>query len=415
MRAQGASCAGRGAIARQRDASSDTGGATADGPREPSLQPCWPPEPRRQPALRRRAPSPGNPRRTARNAYARRHLRGDRNEQREGRVDGVARARRVGVRERGLAVHLIVGRPRRRPGHCLRPGRLQQRIERRIERRRAGAGLHDHQWRLQLHPRVPGNELAHVRYVRRSSARRSRAVRPRVTPRAGPASARPAPDAFGTRGSLQLRPQLVLLSRMRVTGARRGAGFVRRHAPPSEEYDPVGRRMLNVRQAFSPGPSSLGTCFARQTAVASPLAVGTRFQSDLPARLDRLPWSPWHWRATLALGITWTLDGLEVTLVGALGGVLRQSPRRSPSTCWESAAPASAYLAGAIVGALLFGRWTDRFGRRRLFLVTLSVYLLRHARDARERGASRRSPCSARSPAQASAASTRRSTPPSTS
>src|SRR5947209_8592497 len=54
------------------------------------------------------------------------------------------------------------------------------------------------------------------------------------------------------------------------------------------------------------------------------LAAGTRFESDVPARLDRLPWSPWHWRVVIALGITWMLDGLEVTLVGAIGPVLTE-------------------------------------------------------------------------------------------
>jgi MFS family permease len=107
----------------------------------------------------------------------------------------------------------------------------------------------------------------------------------------------------------------------------------------------------------------------------SVLPRGTRFTTDLPARLDRLPWSKWHWRVVIALGITWTLDGLEVTLVGALGNVLRQPDTLGLSES-EVGATASAYLAGAIVGALLFGRLTDSLGRKPLFLVTLSVYLV---------------------------------------
>jgi MFS family permease len=106
----------------------------------------------------------------------------------------------------------------------------------------------------------------------------------------------------------------------------------------------------------------------------APLAVGTRFESDVPARLDRLPWSRWHWRVVVALGITWTLDGLEVMLVGAIAPVLLQ-PDTLHLTNVELGATATAYLAGAVVGALLFGRLTDLFGRRRLFLVTLGVYL----------------------------------------
>jgi MFS family permease len=102
--------------------------------------------------------------------------------------------------------------------------------------------------------------------------------------------------------------------------------------------------------------------------------TGEWFETDLPARLDRLPWSRWHARAVLALGITWILDGLEVTLVGAVAGVLRE-PETLHLTDSQIGAAASAYLAGAIAGALVFGRLTDTLGRRRLFFVTLSIYL----------------------------------------
>lgn len=105
-----------------------------------------------------------------------------------------------------------------------------------------------------------------------------------------------------------------------------------------------------------------------------PLERGTKFETDLPARLDRLPWSAWHWRVVIALGVTWMLDGLEVTLVGAIGPVL-QEPDTLHLTSGQIGASASAYLAGAVIGALVFGRLTDLLGRKRLFLVTLSVYL----------------------------------------
>src|SRR6478609_1045655 len=104
------------------------------------------------------------------------------------------------------------------------------------------------------------------------------------------------------------------------------------------------------------------------------LAPGTRFQSDVPARLDRLPWSPWHWRVVIALGITWMLDGLEVTLVGTIGPVLMRPDTLGLSST-QLGGTATAYLAGAVLGALLFGRLTDLFGRKRLFLITLAVYL----------------------------------------
>jgi MFS family permease len=98
------------------------------------------------------------------------------------------------------------------------------------------------------------------------------------------------------------------------------------------------------------------------------------FESTIPARLDALPWSRWHWRVVIALGITWLLDGLEVTVVGALGGAL-QHPSALGLTASEVGWAGSAYIGGAVPGALLFGRMADRLGRKRLFLITLRVYL----------------------------------------
>lgn len=97
-------------------------------------------------------------------------------------------------------------------------------------------------------------------------------------------------------------------------------------------------------------------------------------ETDIPARLDRLPWARWHWLVVVALGITWILDGLEVTIVGSLGSVL-QEPGTLGLGARDVGFAATAYIAGAIAGALFFGRLTDRLGRKRLFLVTLGVYL----------------------------------------
>jgi MFS family permease len=97
-------------------------------------------------------------------------------------------------------------------------------------------------------------------------------------------------------------------------------------------------------------------------------------ETDIPARLDRLPWARWHWLVVVALGITWILDGLEVTIVGSLGSVL-QEPETLALTAREVGFSATAYIGGAIAGALFFGRLTDRLGRKKLFLVTLGVYL----------------------------------------
>lgn len=104
------------------------------------------------------------------------------------------------------------------------------------------------------------------------------------------------------------------------------------------------------------------------------IAVGTVFESDLPGRLDRLGWSPWHWRVVIALGVTWVLDGLEVTIVGSVASVLRE-PQTLHLSETQIGIVASAYLVGAVLGALIFGRLTDQLGRKRLFLVTLSIYL----------------------------------------
>lgn len=105
------------------------------------------------------------------------------------------------------------------------------------------------------------------------------------------------------------------------------------------------------------------------------------YVTDVPARLDRLPWSAFHWRVAIALGITWVLDGLEVTLAGTLAGALT----RSPTLHLDAGAiglSASAYLAGAVAGSILFGHLADRFGRKRLYTATLLVYLVGTAGSA---------------------------------
>jgi MFS family permease len=96
--------------------------------------------------------------------------------------------------------------------------------------------------------------------------------------------------------------------------------------------------------------------------------------SDVPFRLDRLPWSRWHWLVVIALGITWLLDGLEVTLSGSLVGILKD-PRTLGLTDTQIGISGTAYLIGAVAGALVFGYATDRLGRRKLFFLTLAVYL----------------------------------------
>jgi MFS family permease len=97
-------------------------------------------------------------------------------------------------------------------------------------------------------------------------------------------------------------------------------------------------------------------------------------ETDIPSRLDSLRWSGFHTRVVLALGITWILDGLEVTLAGALSGALKESPALR-FTNFDVGFSNSAYLAGAVLGALGFGWLTDRIGRKKLFFITLALYL----------------------------------------
>jgi len=104
-------------------------------------------------------------------------------------------------------------------------------------------------------------------------------------------------------------------------------------------------------------------------------------ETNVPARLDRLPWGSFHWLVIIALGTTWVLDGLEVTLAGSLAGALRDSPTLH-FTSEQVGFASSAYVGGAVSGALLFGWLTDRLGRKKLFSVTLTVYLLAAAATA---------------------------------
>jgi MFS family permease len=102
--------------------------------------------------------------------------------------------------------------------------------------------------------------------------------------------------------------------------------------------------------------------------------AGRPFKSDVPARMDRLPWGRWHWRVVIALGVTWIIDGLEVTLIGAVGGIL-QDERSLHFSQGEIGLLGSWYLIGAVLGSLVFGYLTDRLGRKPLFTATLGLYL----------------------------------------
>ncbi|MEX6663009.1 MFS transporter [Pseudomonas sp. W2-17] len=108
---------------------------------------------------------------------------------------------------------------------------------------------------------------------------------------------------------------------------------------------------------------------------------GAVFETDLPARLDRLPWGRFHTLLVFALGITWLLDGLEVTLAGSVSGALKDSPVLHLTNA-DIGLAGGAYICGAVLGALFFGWLTDRLGRRKLFFITLALYITATAATA---------------------------------
>src|SRR6201995_6062226 len=105
------------------------------------------------------------------------------------------------------------------------------------------------------------------------------------------------------------------------------------------------------------------------------MSLGEAFETDVPARLDRLPWSRFHWLVVCALGITWILDGLEVTLVGSLSPAIDARGALN-LTSGQVGLTGSAYILGAVIGAVVFGRLTDSLGRKRLCPITVAVYLV---------------------------------------
>ncbi|HEX3211716.1 MAG TPA: MFS transporter, partial [Actinomycetota bacterium] len=99
-------------------------------------------------------------------------------------------------------------------------------------------------------------------------------------------------------------------------------------------------------------------------------------ETRIPGRLDRLPWSRWHWLVVIGLGTVWILDGLEVTIVGAIASRLTDPDSGLGLSESQIGLAASIYVLGACLGALFFGYLTDRFGRKKLFIITLILYLV---------------------------------------
>ena len=118
-----------------------------------------------------------------------------------------------------------------------------------------------------------------------------------------------------------------------------------------------------------------------QSSTTAGAPITTAITTDIPWRLDRLPWSRFHTLVVVALGITWILDGLEVTLAGSVSGALKASPSLALNDM-QVGISASAYVLGAVSGSLLFGWLADRLGRKKLFTITLLVYLAATAATA---------------------------------
>src|SRR6201996_4404265 len=120
----------------------------------------------------------------------------------------------------------------------------------------------------------------------------------------------------------------------------------------------------------------MGTDHLGMATEAATATDENEIQTKVPARLDRLPWSKFHWMVIIGLGTVWILDGLEVTIIGSIGDRLTESGSGIALDASQIGSAAAFYVAGACVGALFFGQLTDRFGRKKLFLVTLGLYIL---------------------------------------
>jgi len=141
---------------------------------------------------------------------------------------------------------------------------------------------------------------------------------------------------------------------------------------------------------------------------------GKKVTTDIPARMDRLPWSRWHWLVVSGLGTVWILDGLEVTIVGSIADRLVEEGSGLAITEAQIGQAAGIYVAGACLGALFVGYLADRMGRKKPLLIMLAVYLVATVATAFSMNPMYFFAC-AFSPAPESAVSTPPSTPPSTS
>jgi MFS family permease len=173
-----------------------------------------------------------------------------------------------------------------------------------------------------------------------------------------------------------------LAYRSRAFFSRTSFGMLGAKSRKSTVPGSAARRLRLAAAAPMGAGAGARLCWERTgTRMKTAGASASMVETDIPARLDRLPWSRFHTLVIFALGVAWILDGLEVTLAGSLAGALQASPALRLSDA-QIGASAGFYLAGAVGGAILFGWLTDRLGRKRLFTVTLGLYLAATAATA---------------------------------
>src|SRR5689334_4308902 len=131
---------------------------------------------------------------------------------------------------------------------------------------------------------------------------------------------------------------------------------------------------MNFSWGNRSGPETHSDSEASMTTAHEAPSTGA-IRSLIPARIDRLPWSPFHTRMVIALGVAWILDGLEITVASAVVAKLTEADTLHLSAA-AAGAIATVYLVGEVFGALVFGRMSDKLGRKKLFVLTLAVYLV---------------------------------------
>ncbi len=183
----------------------------------------------------------------------------------------------------------------------------------------------------------------------------------------------PAPHSRSQRQRI-VAPSLQKRIRWPISRQRSTPGLY--PGPGPRELIPVVRSVTGSRlRARSAGTCRTESSGRRPNRRWKAASSTTRSRPDVPARLDRLPWAKFHWLIVIGLGTVWILDGLEVTLVGSVAGRLTEKGSGIDIGAGQIGTAAAFYVAGACLGALFFGQLTDRFGRKKLFMISLGIYL----------------------------------------